>query len=249
VKSKQQIIFWSIVFILLTTLFKGTLNGWIIALYFVSFLFPVIIGTSVVFNSVLIPKYWMEGMQGQFVLYFIYLLIISIYLEMLVTLGAFVILADYQIANLGKIASDIRLMTVILYLVVFAYGIVILFQRIKERDLHIASLEEERSRNAQSYLVIREDRKQVRLSMDEVDYIESLSDYVKIHSTGRISITKERISALEDQLPSHFLRIHRSYLINRNKVQSFSKEMVTIGEKELPIGRKYKSAVSEALQA
>ena len=249
VKSKHQIIFWIFVFALLTSLFKGTLNGWVISLYFVSFLFPVIIGTSVVFNSVLIPKYWLAGRHGRFALYFIYLLIISIYLEMLVIIGAFVILADYQVANLGKIASDIYLMTVILYLVVFAHGVVLLFQRLKERDAQIAELEEERSRNKQSYLLIREDRKQVSLPMTDILYVESLSDYVKIYSKAQINITKEKISNLESQLPSHFIRIHRSFLVNRNRIESFTKEIVTIANKELPIGRKYKSNTMENLEA
>ena len=88
----------------------------------------------------------------------------------------------------------------------------------------------------------------VKILLQEILYIESLKDYVLIHLPGKRIITKQKISYLEEKLPEDkFLRIHRSFLVSLDKIQAFSPSHVEINEKELPIGRSYKSIVNEIL--
>jgi DNA-binding LytR/AlgR family response regulator len=79
---------------------------------------------------------------------------------------------------------------------------------------------------------------------DELLYLESLGDYIEFHLANGSNISsKEKISHMERTLPDGFLRIHRSFMVNRSKISSFSREHVMIGEKELPISRSYKQEV------
>lgn len=97
-------------------------------------------------------------------------------------------------------------------------------------------------------LLIRSDRKIIRLPIEEIILIESLKDYIKIHTHNKTVITKESISAMEEKLASHnFLRIHRSYLIALKKVNAFNHEFVEIHEKQLPFGRTFKELALKAL--
>ena len=95
-------------------------------------------------------------------------------------------------------------------------------------------------------LYFRADRKMVKVMLDEVLYIESLKDYIKIITPAKTIITKQSISSLEELLPRDaFVRIHRSYIVALKKIESYNHEMIVVGKKELPISRMYKHEVSK----
>ena len=101
-----------------------------------------------------------------------------------------------------------------------------------------------------SYISIRANRQTVRLDVKDIQYIESLSDYVQIHVNGEVIITKERISHLEEMLGAHgFLRIHRSFLVAADQVRAYKAEELTIGDTILPISRTYRMRVKQTLDA
>lgn len=102
---------------------------------------------------------------------------------------------------------------------------------------------------ADSHLFIRADRKTVKLELAQVLYIESMSDYLKIHTPGNTYLTKEKISTIEQKLPAQFLRIHRSFIINLHHLQAYTPEMAEIAGKALPISRSLRQEVLEALQS
>ena len=81
--------------------------------------------------------------------------------------------------------------------------------------------------------------------LEEILYIESLKDYIKIVTEAKTVITKQSISSLEEMLPKEcFIRIHRSFIVALNKIESYNHEVIVIAKKELPISRKYKLEVS-----
>ncbi|MEM1356778.1 MAG: LytTR family DNA-binding domain-containing protein [Bacteroidota bacterium] len=101
--------------------------------------------------------------------------------------------------------------------------------------------------NRKDHIFIRKDRKQVRLQLDQIDYVESQKDYVVIVTPTVIHRIKSPLTAFLNQLDGRFLRIHRSYLVNTEKVTAFSKQDVEIGTKELPIGEYYREEVARVL--
>jgi DNA-binding LytR/AlgR family response regulator len=105
------------------------------------------------------------------------------------------------------------------------------------------------SESGQAYLYFRVDRKMVKVFIHDIMYIEGFSDYVKIITTTKTLITKQLISALEETLPKEiFIRIHRSFIISVNKINSYNADVILIGKAELPIGRLFKQNVIRKLQ-
>ncbi|MEO8760045.1 MAG: LytTR family DNA-binding domain-containing protein [Bacteroidia bacterium] len=89
------------------------------------------------------------------------------------------------------------------------------------------------------------DKKQVKVLTNEIIYIESLKDYVRIHTNTQKLVTKYQIGEIEDLLNKNiFIRIHKSYIINKEKLVAYSAADVELGnEILLPIGRSYKAEV------
>ncbi len=103
---------------------------------------------------------------------------------------------------------------------------------------------EEVSNDKSDFIFVRSDRKMVKINFDDINYIESLGDYLKIHLPNKIIITRETITSIEAKLPKNdFLRIHRSFIISINKIESFTNESVDVNKKAIPISRSYKKDV------
>ena len=99
------------------------------------------------------------------------------------------------------------------------------------------------------FIFVRSDRKMVKINFNDILYIESLSDYIKIHTKEKVIVTRETISNMEGKLPSMlFLRIHRSYIIAIHKIETYTNEFIEINKKALPISRSYKEGVLEKLE-
>ncbi len=99
------------------------------------------------------------------------------------------------------------------------------------------------------FMFVRSERKMIKIDFDAIIYIESYSDYIKIHLESKTIVTRETISAIEAKLPnSQFMRIHRSYIISLNNISSFTNEHITINSKALPISRSYKKDVLKLLE-
>ncbi len=112
---------------------------------------------------------------------------------------------------------------------------------IRSKQHQIEVIQNEKQKFERGYINIRANRKNVKLFHDQILYVESLADYVKIHVLEeKPIITKEKISGIEERLPDLFLRIHRSFLVNKDLVRSFNKEEVIVGDVSLPISRTYK---------
>jgi DNA-binding LytR/AlgR family response regulator len=97
------------------------------------------------------------------------------------------------------------------------------------------------------FLYVRADRKMVKVMVDEIQYIESLKDYVRIVTSKQV-ITKQTITALEEMLPEEdFMRIHRSFIVSVKKIDSYSQHAVFMGKTELPVGPLYKQEIMKRL--
>ena len=104
-----------------------------------------------------------------------------------------------------------------------------------------ATQAEQKKDTSDPHLYFRSDRKMIKVSLEEILYIESLKDYIKVVTPTKAIITKHSISSLEETLPKdRFVRIHRSFIVSLNKIESFNSEMIEIGKKEFPISRMYK---------
>lgn len=98
------------------------------------------------------------------------------------------------------------------------------------------------ARNQDIFLYLKVERKMVKVDVKDILWIESQKDYIKVVLSDKELISKQKISILEELLPEdEFLRIHRSFIISMNKIESFNSSKIEIDGKELPIGRNYKN--------
>jgi DNA-binding LytR/AlgR family response regulator len=103
---------------------------------------------------------------------------------------------------------------------------------------------------ANSFLYFRADRKMVKVFFSDILFIEALKDYIKIVTQNKVIVTKYVLTTLAELLPAdEFLRIHKSYIVAINKIESFNADTIQIAKHELPIGRLYKYDVARILNA
>ena len=99
--------------------------------------------------------------------------------------------------------------------------------------------------NQQEYFFVKADKKLVKVNFKEIIYIEGLKDYVIIRMDQTRVITLQTMKSLEQKLPdTQFMRIHRSYIVNIEKINAIIGNMVEVMEKNqakhLPIGKNYR---------
>lgn len=101
-------------------------------------------------------------------------------------------------------------------------------------------------------MFVKADHKLIRILFKDILYIEGWKDYVKIHLRDKPHpiLTLMSMKGLEETLPStQFIRIHRSFIIQINKIDSISKNRVIIGDSKLPIGNSYKQEFNKIIDS
>lgn len=102
--------------------------------------------------------------------------------------------------------------------------------------------------SATDHIYVNANKKYVKVAFAEILYVESVKDYVRIHLAEKSITTKDKISAFAEKLPDSFIRIHRSYVVNSDRITAFTALDVEIGRKEIPIGSSYKVEVMGRLK-
>lgn len=103
--------------------------------------------------------------------------------------------------------------------------------------------------NERSFAFFNVNKVMVKVMFDDILYIESMREYVYIHLPGSKVITKMGIGEIEKLLTHHFLRVHRSFLVNINKLTAYTAEDIFIHKIAIPIGTNYKKMVESFLMA
>lgn len=238
------VVYWILVSLLLILLFGNSAGSYKYAFYFVSLYIPVIIATTWIINSLLIPGYLFKRRFFKFFLYLFYTIIVSVNLVFILVFLAFMLLSYYRIEDINSLITDFRLMPLVLYLIVLFTCIISLVQQYFE----VVDKPGSRDDSKGNTIIVRSERKDRRIKQDDIIYVESMADYVRIFlEGGERVITRATISTLHNKLGDNFLRVHRSYIVNADKVKSFSRETVLAGKKELPVSRTYKEQAAKFL--
>ncbi len=100
-----------------------------------------------------------------------------------------------------------------------------------------------------AFIYVNEDKTIYKLFLEDIIFIESYREYVKIHTEHRSVMTKLPIGKIEKKLKEKgFVRVHKSYVVSINKIISFNARSIAVADKELPIGRTYKQNLMEILK-
>jgi DNA-binding LytR/AlgR family response regulator len=100
-----------------------------------------------------------------------------------------------------------------------------------------------------SSIYIKVNYEMMRINLKDIDLIEALDDYIKIHIKPYPVLTLMTLKGIQEKLPaSAFARVHRSYIVPVNKIEKFSKNKLSVAGKEIPIGSSYADVYEKLLQ-
>ena len=101
---------------------------------------------------------------------------------------------------------------------------------------------------AQTYQLVKSDYKVYRIRHDEIVYVESMREYVAYHTRdGKRTLALGSLKQLAAELPANFLRVHKSYLVARDKVTALEGNQLRLGAVLIPIGGSYREHVRREL--
>lgn len=98
------------------------------------------------------------------------------------------------------------------------------------------------------YLIVRSEYKQIQIPVKDILFIEGLKDYVKIYIEGESNsiMSLMSIKALENYLPvSDFMRVHRSYIVNKSKIRIIERNRIVFGKHYIPVSDSYKQVFTD----
>lgn len=100
------------------------------------------------------------------------------------------------------------------------------------------------------FVFVPVDKKNVKICLNEIIYLESKRDYVLIKTRNKEVVTHQTLTYMEERLPeSEFLRVHRSFIINTKMIESWSNNEIELPEIQIPIGRTYKREALKVLNS
>ena len=100
------------------------------------------------------------------------------------------------------------------------------------------------------FLFLKSEYKIRRINFDDILYIEGLKDYIKVFTTGEVKplLSLNSIKSLEQKLPEEkFMRVHRSYIVNLNRIETIERSRIVFGKTYIPISEQYKDKFQEFL--
>lgn len=124
--------------------------------------------------------------------------------------------------------------------------------RLKERCLPPPSPSKQESQGEADVLFLKTDYRIVKVNIADIRYIEAMSEYLKVWLEGEPKpiITLLSLKKMEERLPNHFMRIHRSYIVNLTKIREVNKNRVILdADTYLPVGDLYKESFQAFLDA
>ncbi|MEM8908262.1 MAG: LytTR family DNA-binding domain-containing protein [Bacteroidota bacterium] len=102
---------------------------------------------------------------------------------------------------------------------------------------------------ALNYLFVKANRNYVKILFDDILYIEALKNHIKIITKQQVLLTLSSISEFLQRLPEQqFIRVHRSFIVNKQQIQRFNALAVVINDQNIPIGRSYREETKDLLE-
>lgn len=91
------------------------------------------------------------------------------------------------------------------------------------------------------FIFVKTEHKIQKVYLNDILFIEGLKDYISIFTPAERIITLQNMKKMEDALPEkHFIRVHKSYIVSINKIDSIERSRIFIGDKIIPVGDTYR---------
>ncbi|KHJ37038.1 transcriptional regulatory protein YpdB [Pedobacter glucosidilyticus] len=101
-----------------------------------------------------------------------------------------------------------------------------------------------------NFIFVKTEHKIQKIYLNDILFIEGLKDYISIYTKTERIITLQSMKKMEDVLPEHqFIRVHKSYILALDKIESIERSRITIGDKIIPIGDTYRDGFFKAIES
>ncbi len=96
-------------------------------------------------------------------------------------------------------------------------------------------------------IYVKVDSSLIKLTTKDILWLEAMGDYVSIHTSEKKYMVYSTMKHMEEKLPESFMRVHRSYIVNLNKISNIDDHVITINKSVLSVSRNYKDALLHRL--
>ncbi|WP_341215789.1 LytTR family DNA-binding domain-containing protein [uncultured Wocania sp.] len=116
------------------------------------------------------------------------------------------------------------------------------------QQIHTNTTSGDSSLNQEPHIFLKVDKKLIKVNLNDILFIESLKDYIKIVTSLGDYVVHKSLTAISEELPqSNFIRVHRSYNISINKIAALEGNTIEIAGRRIPIGRNYLKQTKERI--
>lgn len=116
------------------------------------------------------------------------------------------------------------------------------FERFVKAVSKIKNLNDDKS----EHIIVKSDKKLHQIKFDDIIFVEGLGDYIKVHLNDSFLVTYKTLKDMKNALPSSvFMQVHKSYIINKNKVDYIEGNLAIINSNKVPLGLTYKKEFLE----
>ncbi len=225
-----HIIFWASYYVLFGLLWVGE-EGYLASFYLEFILMPIRILAVYVTIYFLLPKYLMEKRYLAFLAgYGIVLLVGGVLQRVFIHLF-------YENLLLNDASSELFNIRMVIRAIVLINTTALLILAVKIFQLWVAESEKNKG-TEEEILEIRSSRRTHRVPTNEILFIEGLGNYVTYHLADESKITSYgTIKAALAQLPKNFVRVHKSYIVNKGQIKSYDAMSINVSNKSVPRGK------------
>jgi len=116
------------------------------------------------------------------------------------------------------------------------------------QQLYITNTTHDANLQQEPHIFLKVNKKLIKVNLNDILYIESLKDYIKVITSLGDYVVHKSLSAITEELPqSNFIRVHRSYSISINKIEALEGNTIEIASRKIPIGRNYLKITKERI--
>lgn len=111
------------------------------------------------------------------------------------------------------------------------------------RESNVAKQNMDEAKEKHSYIFVKADYKIIKICYEDILYIEGMKEYVRIHTADKKITTYQSLQKLTEILPANiFIRVHKSFIVNMDKIDSIDNTVIIINDEVIGIGRSYREA-------
>ena len=121
-------------------------------------------------------------------------------------------------------------------------------EKLQFKNHPVQIVKEKTTKTSSGFIFIKADKKTLKLNLDDINYIEGLGDYIKIHTKDKSIVSKLTVKKMEELLPTNqFPRVHKSFIVSMNAINSIEGNQIEINDTKIPIGQIYRQKFIELI--